>query len=103
VKQLTGLDAAFLYMETPTTFGHVTGLMIFERPSPGYAPYAASCTWPDRASPTNWPSRYAGSSGGRWTAPGRCGRCTSSTVCRTGAGRCSPSTTTPPSTALPGS
>jgi len=41
VKQLTGLDAAFLYMETPTTFGHVTGLMIFERPSPDYDPYAA--------------------------------------------------------------
>jgi diacylglycerol O-acyltransferase / wax synthase len=43
VKQLTGLDAAFLYMETPTTFGHVTGLMIFERPSPEYDPYAAVC------------------------------------------------------------
>jgi WS/DGAT/MGAT family acyltransferase len=28
-------------METPTTFGHVTGLMIFERPSPDYDPYAA--------------------------------------------------------------
>jgi WS/DGAT/MGAT family acyltransferase len=41
VKQLSGLDAAFLYMETPTTFGHVTGLMIFERPSPGYDPFAA--------------------------------------------------------------
>lgn len=41
MKQLTGLDAAFLYMETPTTFGHVTGLMIFERPTPDYDPYAA--------------------------------------------------------------
>jgi diacylglycerol O-acyltransferase / wax synthase len=41
VKQLTGLDAAFLYMETPTTFGHVTALMIFERPNPDYNPYAA--------------------------------------------------------------
>jgi len=41
VKQLTGLDAAFLYMETPTTFGHVTALMIFERPNPDYDPYAA--------------------------------------------------------------
>ena len=41
MKQLTGLDAAFLYMETPTTFGHVTALMIFERPSPDYDPYAA--------------------------------------------------------------
>lgn len=43
MKQLTGLDAAFLYMETPTTFGHVTGLMIFERPAPDYDPYAAVC------------------------------------------------------------
>ncbi|OBF85427.1 diacylglycerol O-acyltransferase [Mycobacterium sp. 852002-51163_SCH5372311] len=41
MKQLTGLDAAFLHMETSTTFGHVTGLMIFERPSPDYDPYAA--------------------------------------------------------------
>ena len=41
MKQLTGLDAAFLYMETPRTFGHVTGLMIFERPSPDFDPYAA--------------------------------------------------------------
>lgn len=41
MKQLSGLDAAFLYMETPTTYGHVTGLMIFERPRPDYDPYAA--------------------------------------------------------------
>ena len=41
MKQLTGLDAAFLYMETPTTFGHVTGLLIFERPSTDFDPYAA--------------------------------------------------------------
>src|SRR6201997_3688242 len=41
VKQLSGLDASFLYMETPTTFGHVTGLMIFERPSADFDPFAA--------------------------------------------------------------
>jgi diacylglycerol O-acyltransferase / wax synthase len=41
VKQLTGLDAVFLYMETPTTYGHVTGLMVFDRPSPDYEPYPA--------------------------------------------------------------
>ncbi|MBV8182022.1 MAG: wax ester/triacylglycerol synthase family O-acyltransferase, partial [Mycobacterium sp.] len=41
MKQLTGLDAAFLYMETPTTYGHVTGLMVFERPGPDYEPYPA--------------------------------------------------------------
>jgi diacylglycerol O-acyltransferase / wax synthase len=40
VKQLSGLDAAFLYLETPTTYGHVTGLMIFERPGPDYDPFA---------------------------------------------------------------
>ena len=41
MKQLTGLDASFLYMETPTTFGHVTGLMVFERPTSDFQPYAA--------------------------------------------------------------
>jgi WS/DGAT/MGAT family acyltransferase len=41
MKQLTGLDAAFLYMETPTTYGHVNGLAIYERPSPDFDPYAA--------------------------------------------------------------
>jgi diacylglycerol O-acyltransferase len=41
VKQLSGLDATFLYLETPTTFGHVTGLMIFERPNEEFDPYAA--------------------------------------------------------------
>jgi WS/DGAT/MGAT family acyltransferase len=41
MKQLTGLDATFLHMETATTFGHVTGLMIFERPVSDYDPYAA--------------------------------------------------------------
>ncbi len=41
MKQLSGLDATFLYLETPTTFGHVTGLMIFERPSEEFDPYAA--------------------------------------------------------------
>ena len=32
VKQLTGLDATFLYMETPTTYGHVSSIAIYERP-----------------------------------------------------------------------
>jgi diacylglycerol O-acyltransferase len=41
VKQLSGLDATFLYLETQTTFGHVTGLMIFERPNEEFDPYAA--------------------------------------------------------------
>lgn len=39
MKQLSGLDATFLYMETPTTYGHVNGLSIYERPSPDFDPY----------------------------------------------------------------
>lgn len=42
MKQLTGLDASFLYMETPTTFGHVNGLAIYERPSAEFDPYEAT-------------------------------------------------------------
>ncbi len=43
VKQLTGLDATFLYMETPTTYGHVSSIAIYERPQdPEYDPYLAA-------------------------------------------------------------
>ncbi len=42
VKQLSGLDASFLYMETPTTYGHVNGLAIYERPSPDFDPFQAA-------------------------------------------------------------
>jgi WS/DGAT/MGAT family acyltransferase len=42
VKQLSGLDAAFLYMETPNTYGHVCGLSLYERPSPTFDPYQAA-------------------------------------------------------------
>jgi len=41
MKQLTGIDASFLYMETDSTFGHVSGLLIFDRPSPDFDPYGA--------------------------------------------------------------
>ncbi len=42
MKQLTGLDASFLYLETPTQFGHVSGLSVFEPPDdPDYEPLAA--------------------------------------------------------------
>ena len=41
MKQLTGLDASFLYMETPRTYGHVTGLAIYDRPSKRFDPYQA--------------------------------------------------------------
>jgi diacylglycerol O-acyltransferase len=40
VKQLSGLDAAFLYMETPTTYGHVNGLAIYQRPSDDFDPFS---------------------------------------------------------------
>jgi WS/DGAT/MGAT family acyltransferase len=40
VKQLSGVDASFLYMESGTSFGHVSGLGIFARPpDPGWSPY----------------------------------------------------------------
>jgi diacylglycerol O-acyltransferase / wax synthase len=42
MKQLTGLDATFLHLETPSQFGHVAGLGIFSRPAdPAYEPFAA--------------------------------------------------------------
>src|SRR4051812_45002694 len=41
MKQLTGLDATFLHLENSTQFGHVSGLCIFERPSPDYNAYVA--------------------------------------------------------------
>jgi diacylglycerol O-acyltransferase / wax synthase len=41
LKQLTGVDASFLYMETGSSFGHVNSLSMYERPSPDYQPYEA--------------------------------------------------------------
>ena len=40
MRQLTGLDATFLHMETSTTFGHVSGLGLYSRPTPDFDPYA---------------------------------------------------------------
>ena len=49
MKQLSGLDASFLYMETPSQFGHVSSLSLFERPDdPGYDPLSAWRTQIDR-------------------------------------------------------
>jgi diacylglycerol O-acyltransferase len=39
VKQLSGLDAGFLYMETATMFGHISGLSIYEAPEGGVHPH----------------------------------------------------------------
>src|SRR5947209_13306173 len=42
MRQLTGLDSAFLNLENATQFGHVSGLSIFTRPEiERYEPYAA--------------------------------------------------------------
>lgn len=41
LKQLSGVDAMFLYMETPRSFGHVSSLCVFDRPDPGFQPYEA--------------------------------------------------------------
>ena len=42
MKQLTGIDASFLYLETSSSFGHVSGLTVFERPdAEGWSAYEA--------------------------------------------------------------
>src|ERR671917_362580 len=43
MKQLSGLDASFLYMETDAQFGHVSSLSIYARPEddPDYEPFSA--------------------------------------------------------------
>ncbi len=41
MKQLSGVDATFLYMETDSVFGHVSSLSIYERPDDDYEPLAA--------------------------------------------------------------
>src|SRR3954449_9549739 len=42
MKQLSGVDATFLYMESASQFGHVSSVSIFERPAdPDYVPLDA--------------------------------------------------------------
>jgi WS/DGAT/MGAT family acyltransferase len=42
MKQLTGLDASFLNMETASSFGHVSSLSVYERPDdPDFKPFEA--------------------------------------------------------------
>ncbi|MFV1991104.1 MAG: wax ester/triacylglycerol synthase family O-acyltransferase, partial [Acidimicrobiales bacterium] len=49
MKQLSGIDASFLYMETKTQFGHVSGLTIYDPPRPDYEPYEViKCRVADR-------------------------------------------------------
>ncbi|MEY2467803.1 MAG: diacylglycerol O-acyltransferase / wax synthase [Actinomycetota bacterium] len=44
MKQLSGVDANFLYMETPNVFGHVSSLSVYEPPS-GDDSYKPFETW----------------------------------------------------------
>lgn len=39
MRQLSGLDATFLLMESSTMFGHVSGLALYSRPSADFDPY----------------------------------------------------------------
>ncbi|MCP5027578.1 MAG: wax ester/triacylglycerol synthase family O-acyltransferase [Actinomycetia bacterium] len=40
MKQLSGLDAGFLYMETPSTFGHISSMSVYDKPTErGVRPY----------------------------------------------------------------
>jgi diacylglycerol O-acyltransferase len=41
MRQLTGLDAAFLYIESQKSFGHVSSLVVYERPDDEFRPYEA--------------------------------------------------------------
>jgi WS/DGAT/MGAT family acyltransferase len=42
MKQLSGLDASFLYMETGAQFGHVSSLSVYQRPDdPAYEPLSS--------------------------------------------------------------
>lgn len=45
MRQLSGLDASFLYLETGSSFGHVNSLAVYERPKgkkhADFSPYAA--------------------------------------------------------------
>jgi diacylglycerol O-acyltransferase / wax synthase len=42
MQQLTGVDASFLYMESPTTFGHVSSLILFDPGETEGATYEAT-------------------------------------------------------------
>jgi len=42
MQQLTGIDASFLYMESPTTFGHVSSLILYDPKGTDAAGYEAT-------------------------------------------------------------
>jgi diacylglycerol O-acyltransferase / wax synthase len=39
LRQLSGVDAVFLYMETRNSFGHVSSVSVYENPGHGYQPF----------------------------------------------------------------
>jgi diacylglycerol O-acyltransferase / wax synthase len=39
LRQLSGVDAVFLYMETRNSFGHVSSVSVYENPGAGYQPF----------------------------------------------------------------
>ena len=41
MKQLSGLDATFLGMETDSQFGHISSVSVYEKPSEDYEPFPA--------------------------------------------------------------
>ena len=41
LRQLSGVDAVFLYMETRNSFGHVSSISVYEHPGGDYQPYEA--------------------------------------------------------------
>ena len=58
MKQLSGLDAGFLYMETSTSFGHVSSLSVYDRPAdPSFRPFDAFRTQVEAALPHLEPFR----------------------------------------------
>ena len=58
LTQLSGLDASFLYLETGRSFGHVSSVMLFDRPDdPDYDPYAAYRANVEREAPNFLPLR----------------------------------------------
>ena len=69
MKQLSGVDASFLYMETPSMFGHVSGLAMFRRRwTPNGLPSKRCAT----ESARGWRS-WNRSGAGWWRGPARPG------------------------------
>jgi len=122
VRQLSGIDAAFLQMETPTTYAHVAVVAVFA-PAPGQGPLTLGelrerlaarihrapvlrqrlLTVPWELDRPYWVDDAGfgtsrASSHDRWTGRGRCGSSTCCTAWRTVASHSSGWCTTLPPT-----